>query len=73
LPRPARRSSRSIHARPRRFAEAIGRQAKTDAVEAGMLARFAAHLEPPVRPVVSATLDAMKELHVARRARARRL
>ena len=52
----------------RRFAEAIGRHAKTDAVDAAMLARFAALLEPPVRPVVSATLDAMKELHVARRA-----
>jgi hypothetical protein len=33
-----------------------------------MLARFAALLEPPVRPVVSAALDAMKELHGARRA-----
>jgi transposase len=52
----------------RRFAEAIGRHAKTDAVDAAMLARFAALLEPPVRPVVSAALDAMKELHVARRA-----
>lgn len=52
----------------RRFAEAIGRHAKTDAVDAAMLARFAALLEPPVRPVVSATLDAMKELHGARRA-----
>jgi transposase len=52
----------------RRFAEAIGRHAKTDAVDAAMLARFAALLEPPVRPVVSATLDAMKELQVARRA-----
>ena len=52
----------------RRFAEAIGRHAKTDAVDAAMLARFAALLEPPLRPVVSATLDAMKELHGARRA-----
>jgi transposase len=52
----------------RRFAEAIGHHAKTDAVDAAMLARFAALLEPPVRPVVSATLDAMKELQVARRA-----
>jgi len=52
----------------RRFAEAIGRQAETDAVDAAMLARFAALLEPPVRPVVSAALDAMKELHGARRA-----
>ena len=39
----------------RRFAEAIGRHAKTDAIDAAMLARFAALLEPPVRPVVSAT------------------
>jgi transposase len=52
----------------RRFAEALGRHAKTDAVDAAMLARLAALLEPPVRPVVSATLDAMKELHVGRRA-----
>ena len=40
----------------------------TDAVDAAMLARFAALVEPPVRPVISATLDAMKELQVARRA-----
>ena len=33
-----------------------------------MLARLAALLEPPVRPVISAGLDEMKELHVARRA-----
>jgi transposase len=52
----------------RRLAEAIGRHAKTDAVDAAMLARFAALLEPPVRPVVSATVDAMKKLQVARRA-----
>jgi transposase len=57
----------------RRFAEAIGRHAKlvlgpargrtrgTDAIDAALL-------EPPVRPVVSAALDAMKELHGARRA-----
>ena len=52
----------------RRFAEAIGCHAKTDAVDAAMLARFAALIEPPTRPVVSAALDEMKELHVARRA-----
>lgn len=52
----------------RRFAEAIGRQAKTDAVDAAMLARLAALLEPPVRSVISARLDEMKELLVARRA-----
>jgi transposase len=52
----------------RRFAEAIGQHAKTDPIDAALLARFAALLEPPVRPVVSATLDTMKELHIARRA-----
>lgn len=52
----------------RRFAEAIGRQVKTDAVDAAMLARLAALLEPPVRPVLSPVLDDMKELIVARRA-----
>jgi transposase len=52
----------------RRFAEAIGRYAKTDAIDAAMLARFAALLEPPVHAPVSATLDDMKELQVARRA-----
>jgi transposase len=52
----------------RRFAEALGRHAKTDAGAAAMLARCAALLEPPVRPVLSATLDAMTELQVARRA-----
>jgi transposase len=52
----------------RRFAEAIGRLAKTDAVDAAMLARFGALLEPPVRPMASQSLDEMKELHIARRA-----
>ena len=51
-----------------RFAEAIGCHAKTDAVDAAMLARFAALIEPPTVPVASAALDEMKELHVARRA-----
>lgn len=52
----------------RRFAEAIGRHAKTDAVDAAMLARLAALLEPPLRPTLSHELDTMKELTVARRA-----
>jgi transposase len=52
----------------RRFAEATGRLAKTDAVDAAMLARFGALLEPPVRPMASQALDEMKELHIARRA-----
>jgi len=52
----------------RRFAEAIGRHAKTDAVDAAMLARLGAMIEPPVRPIVSPALDGLKELHGARTA-----
>jgi len=52
----------------RRFAQAVGQNAKTDAVDAAMLARLAALLEPPVRPVVSQALDDIKELIGARRA-----
>jgi transposase len=50
----------------RRFAEAIGRLAKTDRCDAALLARFGALIEPVVRPVSSPTLDAMRELHTAR-------
>lgn len=50
----------------RRFAEAIGCNAKTDTVDAAMLARMGALLEPPSRPIPSEILDNMKELHVAR-------
>lgn len=50
----------------RRFAEAIGCNAKTDTVDAAMLARMGALLEPPSRPIPSDILDSMKELHVAR-------
>ena len=50
----------------RRFAEAIGCNAKTDAVDAAMLARMGALLDLPSRPIVSEALDAMKELQVAR-------
>ena len=51
----------------RRFAEAIGRRAKTDAVDAAMLARFGALDALHARPMVSQTLSEMKELLVARR------
>lgn len=50
----------------RRFAEAIGCNAKTDTVDAAMLARMGALLEPPSRPIPNEILDSMKELHVAR-------
>jgi transposase len=51
----------------RRFAEAIGQRAKTDAVDAAMLARFGALDALQARPMVSQTLSDMKELLVARR------
>lgn len=51
----------------RRFAEAIGQRAKTDAVDASMLARFGALDALQTRPIVSQTLSTMKELLVARR------
>lgn len=51
----------------RRFAEAIGQRAKTDAVDAAMLARFGALDVLQTRPVISQTLSDMKELLVARR------
>jgi transposase len=68
-PRPARRFAEALgqHARLV-LGPASGRTRGTEAVDAAMLARFAALLEPPVRPGVSAPLDAMKELHGARRA-----
>jgi len=52
----------------RRFAEAIGTNAKTDAVDAAMLARFGAMLEPRALAPTSAILNDMKDLLVARRA-----
>jgi len=52
--------------RARRFAEAIGKLAKTDAIDAAMLARMGAVLELEARPIVSQTLDEMKELISAR-------
>lgn len=52
----------------RRFAEAVGTNAKTDAVDAAMLARFGAMLEPRALAAQSATLHDLKDLLVARRA-----
>lgn len=52
----------------RRFAEAIGKRCKTDAVDAAMLARFGALEELQTRPALSPTLDEMKQLLAARRA-----
>lgn len=52
----------------RRFAEATGRLAKTDRLDAAMLARMAALLDLDARPVRSPILNDLKDLHMAREA-----
>jgi transposase len=52
----------------RRFAEATGRRAKTDRIDAAALARLGALLEPETRAPASAALEALKELRLARAA-----
>lgn len=52
----------------RRFAEATGRVAKTDRLDAAMLARMGAVLELQARPPRSDVLLELKELHLARQA-----
>jgi transposase len=50
----------------RRFAEATGRLAKTDRIDAGLLARYGALLEPRILEGNSQIYNDLKELHVAR-------
>ena len=52
----------------RRFAEAIGKLAKTDRLDGAMLARMGAMLELKTRPPQSEALLELKELHLAREA-----
>lgn len=52
----------------RRFAEATGKLAKTDRMDAAMLAHMGAVLDLPVRPARSSILNDLKELNVAREA-----
>lgn len=52
----------------RRFAEAIGQRAKTDPVDALMLARMVALLDPELRQPTSEALHELRELHGARHA-----
>jgi transposase len=54
--------------RARRFAEATGRLAKTDRLDAAMLARMGSLLELEARPVRSPVLNDLKDLHMAREA-----
>ena len=52
--------------RARRFAQAISQGAKTDRVDAAMLARMGAVLELEAKPVRSETMHEIRELHIAR-------
>jgi transposase len=51
----------------RNFARATGRLAKTDALDARLLARFAARIQPPVRPLPDATAQELAVLVGRRR------
>lgn len=52
----------------RRFAEATGKLAKTDRLDAAMLARMGALLDLEARPARSPLLSDLKDLHMAREA-----
>jgi transposase len=52
----------------RRFAEASGKRAKTDPVDAAMLARFGYTMQPNSPPARDQTVDTLGELLAARRA-----
>jgi transposase len=52
----------------RRFAEALGQRAKTDAVDAAMLARFAATLRPEPKPAPHPAVETLRQLMAARTA-----
>jgi transposase len=57
-----------VNPRPvRRFAEGVGRRAKTDALDAAVLAHFAAAVRPEPRPVPDADARALGELLARRR------
>ena len=64
-PRPGDRSCAGLPV-ARRFAEATGKLAKTDRLDAAMLARMGALLELEARPARSNALLELKELHIAR-------
>lgn len=52
--------------RARRFAQAIGQSAKTDRVDAAMLARMGAVLDLEAKPIRSCSMHEIREMHVAR-------
>lgn len=51
----------------RRYAQAIGKLAKTDRIDAEVLARFAAAVQPPVRPLPDAATRELEALITRRR------
>ena len=51
----------------RRFADAVGQLAKTDEIDARLIARFAATLKPTAHPPVDANSQLIKDLVVRRR------
>jgi transposase len=51
----------------RRFAEVIGQLAKTDAIDARLIAQFAAAVKPPTRPASDINAQTIKDLVVRRR------
>jgi transposase len=52
----------------RRFAQSLGRRAKTDRIDAAMLAEYAAHPRPTPRPVPDATARQLRALLARREA-----
>jgi transposase len=52
----------------RRFAEATGKLAKTDRLDAALLARMGALLQLDIRPAPDETIADLKQLHIAREA-----
>ncbi|KQU79318.1 transposase [Ensifer sp. Root31] len=54
------------HGLARRFAEASGKLAKTDRIDAAILARYGLLLEPRLLHATADALNDLKELHVAR-------
>ena len=51
----------------RRFADAVGQLAKTDEIDARLIAQFAATLKPTVHPIADAKTQIIKDLVVRRR------
>ncbi len=53
--------------RPRHFARAVGKAAKTDAIDARLLAQFGERLRPDARPAPTETVEDLGELLTRRR------